>query len=290
MESRNRNTWIIVVAVLVLLCCCTIAAAAVALWAVGRTSVDWLASTQLGWDEGLAGARERIEQRFAVGESPNLKVATFAGTVTVRGGERDEIVVVATKVARSQRDLDDIELTMTESAGSLVVEAKKPGYVSNASVRLEITAPSGTRLDVDSGAGSVDLRGLNGGVSVNSGAGSVQMIDVTGRIDAATGAGSLDVRGAAGPARLTSGAGSITYEGAPSGDCWFHSGAGSITLVLPEDLHMQVDLETGAGTIDVDYDVEGQVARREVRGTIGRGDQGRIDASSGMGSIDLVRR
>jgi hypothetical protein len=44
------------------------------------------------------------------------------------------------------------------------------------------------------------------------------------------------------------------------------------------------------GNVDVDFAVDGQVARREVRGVIGSGAQGTIYAHTGTGSIDVVRR
>jgi hypothetical protein len=89
---------------------------------------------------------------------------------------------------------------------------------------------------------------------------------------------------------LTSGAGSLRYQGTPSGSSGFQSGAGSITLVLPADLDVAVDLETELGTVDVDHGVAGRVTRRQARGTIGSGDQGQITARSGVGSIRLILR
>jgi DUF4097 and DUF4098 domain-containing protein YvlB len=100
----------------------------------------------------------------------------------------------------------------------------------------------------------------------------------------------MDVRGAAGTARLDTGAGSISYQGTPQGECRFETGAGNITLALPADLNIQVDLETRVGNIDVDFSVDGQVTRREVQGVIGSGAQGTIYAHSGAGNIDVVRR
>ena len=44
------------------------------------------------------------------------------------------------------------------------------------------------------------------------------------------------------------------------------------------------------GDIDVDFAVDGQVTRREVRGVIGSGAQGTIYAHTGAGNIDVVRR
>ena len=263
MESKNRNVWIIVAVIVVVLCCCVLAVAAAAVGLFATWPLDWTGVTSL--------QSERSEQTFAVGETPSLKIDSFAGNVIVRTGQSSVIRVAATKNARSKDDLDRIEVGVSERDGGLVIKTEKPLSIQNASVDLEITTPAGTRLDVDTGAGNVDLN------------------DSTGEIDAHSGAGNINVRGAAGTARLDTGAGSIRYQGTPQGECRFETGAGSITLTLPADLNVQVDLETGTGEIDVDFAVDGTVTRRDVQGVIGSGAQGTIYARTGAGNIDVVR-
>jgi hypothetical protein len=264
MESKNRNVWIIVAVIVVVLCCCALAVAAAA--------VAWFTAQPLEWSWSSSLQSERSEEAFAVGDAPSLKIDNFAGNVTVRTGESGLIRVAATRKARSQNDLDRIEVEVSERDGGLVIKTEKPSAFGNASVELEITAPAGTRLDADTGAGNVDIDGI------------------TGEIDAHSGAGDMGVRGATGAARLDTGAGSIRYEGTPQGECRFETGAGNIKLTLPADLNVQVDLDSGVGNIDVDFAVDGQVSKREVRGVIGSGAQGTIYAHTGAGNIDVVRR
>jgi len=264
MESQNRNVWILVAVIVVGLCCCALAIAAAA--------VGWFTIQPLDWTGATSLRSERSEEAFVVGETPSLKIDNFAGNVTVRTGERGVIRVVATKKAPRVGDLGRIEIQTDEQNGDLQIRTSRPSGFMNAAIELEITAPAGTRLDADTGAGNVDIDGL------------------TGEIDARSGAGNVDVRGAAGTARLDTGAGNIGYQGTPQGECRFETGAGNITLVLPADLNVQVDLNTGLGNIDVDYAVDGTDTRREVNGVIGDGSQGSIYAQSGTGNIDLIRR
>ena len=100
MDSRNRNVWIVVAAILVVACCCTLAlATGAASWIAARAtefeSFD-LKSFDLG---GLY--RERIEETFDSGRAQTLEIDLFAGSVTVRAGDSDEINVVAVKKARA---------------------------------------------------------------------------------------------------------------------------------------------------------------------------------------------
>jgi hypothetical protein len=264
MESKNRNVWIILAVIVVVLCCCALAVAAAA--------VGWFTTQPLDWTGATSLQSERSEEAFVVGDAPSLKIDNFAGNVIVRTGQSGLIRVAATKKARRKDDLDRIEVEVSERDGGLVIKTDKPSSLDNVSVDLEITSPTGTRLGADTGAGNVEVD------------------DITGEIDAHSGAGDIDVRGAAGKARLDTGAGSIRYQGTPQGECRFETRAGSITLTLPVDLNVQVDLEARTGDIDVDFSVDGQVTRREVQGVIGSGAQGTIYAHSGAGNIDVVRR
>jgi len=268
MESKNRNVWIIVVAVLVVACCCVLAVAAGAVgWLTGRYA-------EIGYEPFDLGGlyRERIEKTFEVGDAPSLDITNFAGSVTLRSGESGVVRVVATKKASSRSRLDRIEVSVTERDGRVVIKAEESFSRSNVSVDLEITAPAGSRVDVDLKAGEVDVR------------------DITSRIDIHNGAGTVDVRGARGTARVQVGAGQITYEGVPGGDCRFEIGVGEIILRLPTDLNVEVDASTGIGAVDVDFHVDGRVAVRNVEGVIGDGGQGSIYAHTGAGSVSVKRR
>ncbi len=282
MESKNRNVWIAIIAVLVIACCCVLV--------VGAGAVAWLRTQNVGiggwcpncpwqepsdWEEPFdlgASSRERVEETFQIGDAPSLEITNFAGSVTIRPGEGNAVRVVATKKASSQNRLDRIEVTMSAGDGRLVIKTEKDFTAGNASVDLEITAPSGSRVKVDTGAGQVDVR------------------DISGQIDLHSGAGDIAVRGAQGAVQVDLGAGQITYEGAPSGNCRFQTGAGEIVLRLPEDPDVRIDLGTGMGTVGVDFDVDGQVSLRSVNGVIGDGSQGSIYAHTGAGGVSVTRQ
>jgi hypothetical protein len=246
MESNNRTVWIIVAVIVVALCCCALVVAAAA--------AGWFVSQPFGWSASTSLQGERSEESFAVGGAPKLKIDNFAGNVTVRTGPSGLVRVAATRRARNRADLDRIEVDVSERDGGLVIKTEKPSTLSAASVDLEITVPAGTLLEVDTGAGNVDIDDSSGPIDVHIGAGNIR------------------------------------YQGAPQGECRFESGAGNIRLTLPADLNVRVDLQTGAGDIDVDYAVDGRVTGRAVQGVIGSGAEGTIYAQVGAGNIDLLRR
>jgi hypothetical protein len=300
MESKNRYIWIIVFVIVVALCLC--------LLVLGLGLIAWF--TTGTWSVGtLPGAREeRIEQVFDLGREPGLQIDNFAGDITVRAGEGSTLQVMASKRASGSSNLERIEVNVVPAANGLSIRTRKPASLFNASVRLEITAPAGTRLQattgagritvsglqantrVESGSGTIDLQEIGGDIYAHTGSGGIDIRGAAGDIQAETGSGGIDVSGVAGAVRLQTGSGSIDYAGRPRGDCHFQTGSGSIRLGLPADVQVTVDLTTSSGSIDVDFAVDGTQSRGAVRGKIGDGSQGSIRAHTGSGSIDVTRR
>ena len=279
MKSNNKAVWIfvlVVVPAMALMSCCLVAAAgAVGVPRIVRSiipeSVDWL---PVRVDLPSVERTERIEKTFAVGSAPKLTISNSAGSVTIRPGDGGTVRVVATKKARGTSNLNAIVVQMSGQASGVEITTSHPtlSSMSDASIKLEITAPADSTIDLRTGAGSIDVR------------------DVLGALQVEAGAGSIEIRGAAGPVSVTAGAGSIDYEGDPAGECIFDAGVGSIVLRVPADASLAVDLSAGLGGAHCDLPVSGTVARRSVHGTIGTGSEGSITASAGVGSVDLVRR
>ena len=85
------------------------------------------------------------------------------------------------------------------------------------------------------------------------------------------------------------GVGNISYTGRAGGENRFAAGVGSIILVLPANVNIKVELAAGSGSITLEFAVVGQITTTTVNGTIGTGNEGRIQASVGVGEIRLVR-
>ena len=267
MNNSNRTVWIVVaVVVALLLCCCVLV--------VGVAVAGLLAAGPLTQGGGIGRVEERTEQIITVGEAPMLEVDNFAGDLVVFRGEDEQMRIIATKRANSSSRLDQITVAISEREEGVRIEASHPGMeIGNVSVRFEIYMPADAQVDLHTGAGNV------------------QTADVEGKISVHTGAGNVRVQGAAAPVTLEAGAGEIDYEGQPQGTCTFDNGAGNITLRLPEDVNVDVELTTGIGNVNVTgYDVDGQVSGTEVNGVIGTGEDATIRAHTGVGNVALNPR
>lgn len=269
-RSRSRNTWLIVLAVVaaLLLCCLIIGGLAVLFTgALGFTAIR---------DRGIAPARvtEETQQVLQVEPGATLEVDNFAGNILVRSGPEGQITLISRRRAPVAADLQRIQVDVRDEMDRVeIIASQPPGPSRNWSVEFEITVPPDTVLDLDTGAGNVDVQGIEG------------------EIVARTGAGNVTVRDATAAVALQTGAGNISYEGEPSGLCTFDTGAGNITLRLPQDAEVELDLNTSVGNIELGgFDVEGDIARTRVTGAIGTGEQATIQADTGAGNVVLVAR
>ncbi len=321
MESSNRTLWIILAVAVIVLCGCCFAL--VLLLAPVLLGISWTQDSVMLPALPSTRATETTEHVFSAVDQPFLTIDSFAGGVEIRPESDDEIQVVVTKSARKQRDLERINVEFREEQGGLIIETSVPASLRNAWVKLEIITPTSTTLDMEVGSGSLEVRGLDGAISVHTGSGSIELRGVTGSvdastgsggitvvgprgevkvhtgsgkidigevkgmIDASTGSGSLSVHDAAGQVQLETRSGSIEYRGMPADDCSFETGSGSITLDLPADLDMAVDLSTNTGNVDISCDLVGSATRSSAEGVIGDGFKGKIYAHTGSGSVEM---
>ncbi len=318
MNQGRRNGCLIAILILAAFACCIVAAAAVALGFVTDWSydIDWERPGEffrnIDWGQAWAGGRlrETDEETFEdVGEEPRLVVDNFAGTVTVVAGERDTIEVVATKRANTQNRLDDIEVDWSQNELGVEISTRRGSLQGGqASVDLDVTAPPGTQIElrlgagdiriedingemtVNSGTGDIDVRGARGPVNLSTGTGDIHVEDVDDELIARTGTGRVDVQGADGRADLRSGTGDIDYEGRPEGASSFEAGVGDITLRLPTDADVEIDLTSGLGNVSVRGFEDVEESRRTATGIIGDGSRGSVRAHTGLGDINLVSR
>ncbi len=144
---------------------------------------------------------------------------------------------------------------------------------NDVSVRFVIRVPDGTR---------VDLATVNGGIEVR---------DVSTEVRANTVNGSITARSAGGPIYAKTVNGSITVSMGTLGsadDLEYETVNGSITLELPANFGAELELSTVNGRVSTDFPVtvSGTLSPRKLRGTVGDG-RTRVRASTVNGSVTL---
>ncbi len=169
------------------------------------------------------------------------------------------------------------------------------------------------RITLRTGSGRISVDGSEGDVNAGTGSGGIEIRGVKGtELRASTGSGSVEVNGAEVERfEASTGSGGVRVESLRADDVRASTGSGSIrldltrvprsttvrtgsggaTLALPNNPNVEVDVNTGSGGISSDFPVTmDEVRRRQLRGTIGTGADGRIRISTGSGSARLQRR
>ena len=164
---------------------------------------------------------------------------------------------------------DSSTLEIGNFAGTTVVRTGDPGAV-------RVVAEKVARSTEDLGKIGVEMLQQQNGVRVTT--------DKPADLSNASVNVEVTAPGDARPS-IQTGAGDVSYEGLAEGECFFATGAGTITLRLPPGVNVQVMLSVAAGSIQVDFPVVGQVNDHLVDGVIGTGADGRIVAQVGAGSI-----
>lgn len=206
------------------------------------------------------GARAvETAREFPAAGLSGLSVEVSAGEVEIEagtGGVRAE----ATHV-----DSERCRLTMAPKDGVLILKAETKArtgvFRKGCEAGFKVSAPAGLRVSVDSGAGSITLKGVAGEVKAQTGAGSIAGTLRSAAADVRTGAGSIALTWTVSPA-----AGVIKAA----------SGAGSVEVALPAGTKIDADLSTGVGSL---------------RNELGN-DPGaplRVRASSGVGRVAVVK-
>lgn len=211
--------------------------------------------------------------------------------ILVPRGQRLRVMLGVGEIEASNVD-GDIELsTRVTDVTATGMKGRVNARSGSGTVRVE---RSEAEVVATAGSGSVELRSVKGReVRVSTGSGTVSGFEVTTeRFEANTGSGGIRFEElTAGDVRASAGSGTIRLEMTKIADAVIRTGSGSVNLTLPPVVNVDVEINTGSGGISTDFPVtmEG-LRRRELRGRIGTGEDGRVRVTTGSGSVRLVKR
>jgi DUF4097 and DUF4098 domain-containing protein YvlB len=268
----------------------------------------------------------REEKRFTVDGTPDVRVATFDGSIQIQAWDRPEILVEIEKRGPSKEAVHALRVVAEQKGNLIELEVKRPknesfsrlGIQHTAYARLVVSVPRTANVRARSGDGSIRIDRVTGRIELHTGDGSIRASDVAGeltfdtsdgsvvvdrargRLVVETGDGSVNVSGNLGAVKLHTGDGSVVYRaeaGSSMTNGWdITTGDGSVTLYLPRDFAADLDAHTGDGRIvsDLEDPVEKvdpasdreSRDRRTLRGPIGVGGQ-LLRVRTGDGAIRL---
>ncbi len=303
------------VLIVVALIVCGLLAAALAIGGaiVGVTRLD--RSMNLPLDGGL---REVETRSFDAGAAPRLVVRAGNGRTEVRVGDGRTVQVEATKRANgpnAQQKLAGIQLDMSQSAETIRLGYQYTGPSSllgqgGIAVDYLVTVPRTTAVDIEADNGEIIVDGVaaevsarsdNGAITARSVDGPVKVEADNGRVTIDRTQGLLDVQTSNGAIdatvtqadnmRLRSRNGPITFAGALGvGPHEIQTSNGRVTVSVPPDQKLQLDVQTDNGAINNSLPLAGaQTDRRRLTGSLGSGGPV-LAVRTNNGSVTLATR
>ena len=236
------------------------------------------------WDE--MRSRDRVEIRSY---GPGLEAHADLVVHVPRGQKLDLYVAVGrTEIANVEGDL----LVHVGSADVDVSGTKGNLTLDTGSGRVAVRDVTGS-VNVDAGSGGMTIDRVKGDIlDLDSGSGGVQGSDVEVRqFKADVGSGGLRMyRMKANDVNVETGSGGATLELLSNFDRMsVETGSGGATIRAPATLSAEVDVETGSGGFQTDFEITTRrVGRNHIEGRIGDG-KGRIRIEAGFGSVRLLK-
>jgi hypothetical protein len=183
---------------------------------------------------------------------------------------------------------DNFNLDLTTGCGGITVaelngtvkSTTSAGALSFTNVRGDIdgcTAGGGIQLKgcegaacIETGGGTIDIRDHKGDVMARSGGGGIHCERVEGKLDAETSGGAIGA----------------VLDAQPTRDCRLATEGGGIAVTLPGSCRLDIEAQTGAGSVDLDLPVVGNRERTSLQGKLNGGGP-LLRLCTGAGSVDI---
>jgi hypothetical protein len=238
--------------------------------------------TVLGFGLGIGGSfRNSVTEparAFTVGTGSALILTSNAGAVTVNSGSTNRIIVQAKKYASFGGNLNNVQINYSQNGSTVNVAANSSGtfnFFNATSVDFTITVPPTTDVQINTNAGSINVNGIRGKMSLVSNAGTIgaTQTSLTGSSTFKTNAGSINFNGAIGSTG--------TYD--------FETNAGSIDMTLTGTTNFQVNATADVGSINSSFPltVSHSGAGATANGNVGTPPLATLTLKTNAGSITL---
>ena len=222
---------------------------------MGTLAAAGCAPGLMSFADDCAITAPRLEVADAAGLT-EVRVLAGAGVLRITGEPgRDDVRIDGTACAPRERDLDQLELAVSRTGGSLLIEAPAD-RPARGRIDLVITMPAELPVGVTDGSGSVDIRGV-AAVGLDDGSGGVEISDIAGDVRARDGSGGLDIRRVGG---------GVVIELDGSGGIDIREVAGDV--VIEQDGSGGIDVADVGGDFTVGADGSGGVEWRRVGGRV----------------------
>ena len=226
----------------------------------------------------FGATEERVtKETFKLNEGGTVSLSNVNGDVTIRGWDKQEVDMKATKRGPASQ-LDEVEILIDSTPERLSINTKYPKRKKDnrVSVSYQLMVPKNSTLDaVETVNGEIEVTGVEGDIYVHTVNGSAELEGVRSSLHAETVNGNITSKWVAFP---------------DNGKVEMETVNGSLELSIPHLSNATVNAELLNGSIQTDFPitVQGKFSSRTLSGQIGNGGTN-IDLSTVNGSIDILK-
>jgi DUF4097 and DUF4098 domain-containing protein YvlB len=255
-------------------------------------------------------------QSFSAKKGGQLELRADAGSVTVRGWDKDEVYVRVQSLNEEQLK----SVTMSEGGGKVLVEFRWAQNRNVEDLQFDISVPSSFNIDVrtaggglvvqsplsgtlkgTTAGGSIKLGNLGGTIQMETAGGEISSGDISGDVTVRTAGGNIDLKSASGVAIISTAGGGITVGGVGKSlqastaggnidigrvgsDLSASTAGGSIKV---KSAHGNISLNTAGGSIELTSG-SGKVSASTSAGNVTLSDiEGSVNAHTTAGDINV---
>src|SRR6266404_2364075 len=253
-----------------------------------------------GCDLEDLGSSERYTADFHYGplKAARLSVENFNGSIEIASWDQDSIDISGVKYAGTAELRDAIKIDVATAGDSLHVRTVRPSERrGNMGAKYVIKVPRKIELArITSSNGSIRVNDIEGAARLRSSNGGIHVINMKGNVDAQTSNGGINVHltkaDPGRPVKLDTSNGSIdlTVDSANQNDVYASTSNAGITVHMPPSIGARLRAHTSNGSITSAFEVQvqGQISKHSLEGTIGTGGPV-LDLSTSNGGIRLEK-
>ena len=183
-------------------------------------------------------AAEDVDERHAAEPDGFVEIENAAGSVTVIGWDQAEVQVKGRLGSRAEG------LTFETHGSRTEIEVEVHGHPHGARSDLEVYVPAGSRVEIDSFAADIDVRGVSGRVRAETVNGSITVDGSAEVVEIETVNGNLEISGPARRVQAETVNGNVIIEGV-SGDLEASTVNGELTVDGGSFEHAQLNIVNG---------------------------------------------
>jgi carbon monoxide dehydrogenase subunit G len=248
----------------------------------------WIAALAVtGLSLAMSAQAADYEKQFDVSAGGTLDLRTDVGSIKILTHNQSTAKV---EVEIEGRDAEDFSVEASTSGNQLNVVGEMEGkkWSRRLNVEFTITLPENFNVEIDTSGGSISIADLTGNVDAQTSGGSIRVGSITGDVELDTSGGSIHTEDIYGALNAHTSGGSIKVRFAQqlTQDAVLNTSGGSITAYLIPDIQVDLDASTSGGRVKTDFDVNGRIKDRSIRGTInGGGPELKLHTSGGGVSV-----